>query len=218
MIVNLALRSTLLLMPAAMQLVACAPLPPRRSFASTPTVLGADANWPRQPAANAQPVASSQPKQWMVGTELDLVPFLLDGWYASAIAGLGHWRARYVLTNATTPGFVTPSGFADNELDVQAYIVDYYFREGFAGWWIGPGLESWDGEVRQESTGERRSYETWIATLGGGYTFRFSDHFYLNPWLAVHVPIGGDKEVAFPGDTFDVRVTAEASIKFGINF
>lgn len=146
----------------------------------------------------ARAPAEPEPKRWMVGTEVDLVPFLLDGYYGSVIAGYDHWRARYVVTNATTPDFVTRSGYSDNEIDVDAFIVDYYFDEGFRGWWLGPGYESWDGAVTQDSSGLRQSYRTDILTLGGGYTIRFSDHLYLNPWAAVHIPIGGDTEVRFP--------------------
>jgi len=157
-------------------------------------------------------------KQWMVGTELDLVPYLFDGYYVSAVAGYGKWRARFVRTNIITPDFVTQSGFEDNELNVNAYIVDYYFKDGFRGWWVGPGYETWDGEVREKSSGLRKKYRTDILTLGGGYTFRFNDHLYLNPWAAVHIPIGGDREVPFVNSVFRIRATPEASIKIGINY
>jgi hypothetical protein len=158
------------------------------------------------------------PKRWMVGTELDLAPYLFDGYYASIVAGYRKWRARFVLTNITTPDFATQSGFEDNELDVDAYIVDYYFADGFKGWWVGPGYETWEGEVTEESSGTRKGYRTDILTLGGGYTFRFNDYFYLNPWAAVHIPVGGDKDVPFDDETFEIRATPEASIKIGINF
>lgn len=158
------------------------------------------------------------PKEWMLGTELDLVPYIFDGYYVSAVAGYGKLRARFVRTNITTPGFATQSGFADNKLNVNAYIIDYYFKDGFKGWWFGPGYESWDGEVKEKSSGLKKMYRTDILTLGGGYTFRFNDHFYLNPWAAVHIPIGGDKNVQFVNETFKLRATPEASIKIGINF
>lgn len=167
----------------------------------------------------SQVIAEDQvPKKWMVGTELDIVPYIFDGYYISAIAGYSKWRVRFVRTNITTPDFVTQSGFEDNEIDVNAYIIDYYFREGFKGWWIGPGFETWNGEVKQISSGLTKKYRTDILTLGGGYTFRFNDYFYINPWIAVHIPISGDKEVQFVNETFKIQTTPEASIKFGLNF
>jgi hypothetical protein len=158
------------------------------------------------------------PKKWMVGTEVDLVPYLYDGYYLSAVAGYSNWRLRFVRTKITTPGFATPGGFEDNKLDVNAFIVDYYLQEGFTGWWIGPGYETWDGEVREKTSGVAEKYRAGILTLGGGYTYRFNDYFYLNPWAAVHLPMSGDRQVQFANSTFRVRAAAEASIKIGINF
>ena len=157
-------------------------------------------------------------KEWMVGTELDLVPYINDGYYASVVAGYDHWRARFVLTDITTPDFVTQKNFNDNQLKVNAYIIDYYFKKGFHGWWIGPGFEIWQGNVTEESSKIRKSYKTFIFTLGGGYTFRFNDHFYLNPWAALHIPVGGDRKIQFINETFKINATPEASVKIGINF
>lgn len=159
-----------------------------------------------------------QPKQWMVGTELDMAPYLFDGYYVSAVAGRGNWRVRFVRTRITTPDVATQSGFRDNELDVNAYIVDYYFQEGFQGWWVGPGFETWAGEVTEKASGVRKGYRTDILTLGGGYTYRFNDHLYINPWAAVHIPVGGDTDIAFVNSTFSLRAMPEASIKVGVNF
>ena len=158
------------------------------------------------------------PKKWMAGPEVDLVPYVFDGYYLSAVAGYGQWRARFVRTNITTPDFATQSGYKENELNVNAYIIDYYFKEGFSGWWIGPGYETWDGKAKEKSSNIRKSYKTDILTLGGGYTFRFNDHLYINPWAAVHIPIGGDTELQFANSTFKIRATPEASIKIGINY
>jgi hypothetical protein len=157
-------------------------------------------------------------KKWMVGTELDLVPYLFEGFYLSAVGGYGQWRERIVHTKITTPDFVTPSGFENNELDIYAFLVDYYFKEGFEGWWVGPGYEIWDGVVKEKSSGVKKSYRTDILTLGGGYTFRLNNHFYLNPWAAVHIPIGGDTRVEFVNSTFRIKAVPEASIKLGIDF
>jgi hypothetical protein len=158
------------------------------------------------------------PKKWMVGTELDLAPYLFNGYYLSAVGGYGNWRARYVRTNITTPGFVTQSGFEDNELFVNAYIVDYYFKEGFKGWWVGPGYETWNGSVKEKGSGVKKDYRTDILTLGGGYTILIRDHLYINPWAAVHLPVGGDRDVSFVNSTFKIKATPEASVKIGVFF
>ncbi|WP_236891306.1 hypothetical protein [Desulfoluna limicola] len=157
-------------------------------------------------------------KKWMVGAEVDLVPYLYDGYYLSGVAGYGKLRARFIRTNITTPGFATESGFKDNELNVNAYIIDYYFKENFSGWWVSPGYEVWKGKVKEKSSGVKRSYRTDMFTFGGGYTFRLNEHVYINPWVGVHIPVGGDTELEFVNSTFKVRATPEASIKVGVNF
>jgi len=63
------------------------------------------------------------PKKWMLGTELDLVPYIFDGYYISGVAGYGKWRARFVRTNITTPDFAAQSGFEDNELKPESVAV-----------------------------------------------------------------------------------------------
>lgn len=161
---------------------------------------------------------SAEEKDWMIGTELDLLPYLSGGYYLSLVGGVDKLRGRVVRTELTVPDFATDDAFTDNDLGVWALILDIYFKKDFKGWWIGPGLERWDGEVTEKSSGLRRKYSTDILTLGGGYTWRFSKHFYLNPWAAVHLPIGGDREIRFASDVFEINPTPEASVKLGIQF
>jgi hypothetical protein len=97
-------------------------------------------------------------------------------------------------------------------------VVDVFFKDGFSGFWVGPGLERWNGDVTEKSSGLRQGYRTDIVTVGFGTIWRFSRHVYLNPWAAVHVPIGGDTKVEFTASTFDIGPTPEASVKLGIEF
>jgi hypothetical protein len=157
-------------------------------------------------------------REWTFGTEFDLVPFLNDGYYVSAIAGKGRLRGRLVSAHLTVPAFATDDAFEDNDLSVVAGILDVYFKDGFSGWWLGPGFEGWEGDVTEKASGLRQSYQTTIFTVGGGYTWKFSRHFYLNPWAAVHFPIGGDREISFTSSDFEIKPTPEASVKLGIEF
>lgn len=166
----------------------------------------------------APAVAATSNDGWKVGTEFDLLPYLNDGYYVSLVVGKGRVRGRLVRTALTTPDFATDDDFEDNDLSIWAGIMDIYFKDGFTGWWVGPGVERWSGRVTEKATGLRQEYDTDILTVGGGYTWRFSRHFYLNPWAAVHVPIGGDTEVRFASSTFEIHPTAEASVKLGIEF
>ncbi|MBK9130437.1 MAG: hypothetical protein IPM20_02170 [Gammaproteobacteria bacterium] len=155
---------------------------------------------------------------WQFGTELDVLPFLLDGYYLSATAGRDHWRIRYVRTNVTAPEFATASGFDNNRLEINAVILDYFFDAGKSGWWVGPGIERWQGKVTEESSGLRQSYRTDMLTLGGGYVYYVSERVFLNPWVAIHIPVSGDRDVMFVDDNYELRILPEASVKLGIRF
>lgn len=45
-----------------------------------------------------------------------------------------------------------------------------------------------------------------------------SVQFWLGYAAAVHLPLGGDREVEFAEDDFDVDAVWEASVKLGLNF
>src|SRR5262245_15484206 len=84
------------------------------------------------------------------GVELDLLPTVLSavagevGVGGNVWVGKGNFRFRAVGTHMAFPsGFQTPSGFEDRRLTVAAGIVDYFFQRGFAGPWIGGGVEYW---------------------------------------------------------------------------
>jgi hypothetical protein len=154
-----------------------------------------------------------------LGTELDLLPYISGGYYVSAWYGIDQFRFRAILTKTTVPEFVLADGYTDNKLDVYAFIADYFFKKNFEGFWIGTGLESWDAQIKYEAENQTASYNNTVFTLGGGYVWKFYENFYLNPWVAFHYIIAGDKEVRVGGNSFKPNVlTPEASIKVGWHF
>lgn len=151
-----------------------------------------------------------------LGTELDLLPYISGGYYVSAWYGIDQFRFRAILTKTTVPQFAVADGYTDNKLNVYAFITDYFFKKNFDGFWIGTGLEYWDSQITYEAENQTASYNNTVFTLGGGYVWKFFDNFYLNPWVAIHYIIGGDKEVPVGSSTFKPNVfTPEASIKIG---
>jgi len=154
-----------------------------------------------------------------LGTELDLLPYISGGYYVSAWYGIDQLRFRTILTKTTVPQFAVADGYTDNKLDVYTFIVDYFFKKNFEGFWIGTGLEYWDSQIKNEAENQIASYNNTVFTLGGGYVWKFYDNFFLNPWVAVHYIIAGDKEVQFQSSTFIPNVlTREASITIGWHF
>lgn len=163
-------------------------------------------------------IPCAQAEGWTFGGELDLAPYLLDGHYVSAVVGKGHWRLRLIDTAMTTPAFMTPEGFEDQRIKAQAFVADYYFKPDFRGWWLAAGLERWRGSATETRSRLSQAFTTQVMTVGAGYTLRLSEHVYLNPWAAIHIPTGGDREIAFSQQTLKIRPVPEASLKIGFRF
>jgi hypothetical protein len=150
------------------------------------------------------------------GTELDFLPFILQGFYGSLWAGYSHLKFRAVVAGAVTPGFFIDDKFKDNRLLVVAGIADYYFQSGFKGWWIGAGGEHWAAAIKEKRSGTRAEYENWILTLGGGYSWFLWKGLYVNPWAAFHLRVAGDDSVEAGSSEFKPALfTPEGSIKIG---
>ena len=80
-------------------------------------------------------------------------------------------------------------------------------------------MEFWKHEVKNKSDGVVGNFNSTVATLGAGYVWSITRHFYLNPWAAVHVIVGGDTETVIGNDVYKTnRVTPEASLKLGWYF
>lgn len=153
------------------------------------------------------------------GTELDLLPYLSNGYYLSAWYGIDRFRIRGVYTKTYIPGFLLKDGFKENKLTVGAAIVDYFFKDNFEGPWLGVGFEIWDSEIENEKGIGKASYNNKIFTLGGGYVWKFFKNFYVNPWAAVHYVLSGETQIRLGNSVHNPGVlTPEVSIKLGWHF
>jgi hypothetical protein len=159
---------------------------------------------------------------WKVGTEIDALPYATGGYYGSAFVGHNGWRYRGVAARATVPSFMVTDGFKDKRTDAYAVLVDRFFgakRQKLEGFWIGGGGEYWRNRIRTEESPEYSHYNNFILTAGGGYVWKFSRHFYLNPWAGGHFVVGGSRNIQVSGKTYEQRLfTPEASIKVGVTF
>jgi hypothetical protein len=153
------------------------------------------------------------------GIEADVLPFITGGYYMSVWGGYKHVRYRVVLTDVHMPSFMTPNEFANHQIDAYALIADYFFHEGFTGWWIGSGLEWWKGEIDTHDASATGSYTAYMYTIGAGYVRNFFKGFYLNPWAGIHLKIGGDQTAQVGALEYTPPVfTPEISLKLGWRF
>lgn len=169
--------------------------------------------------AAGAPAAAQEPKPATVGFELDVLPYATGGYYGSAWVGRGRIRVRPVVASTSLPDFFVEDGFRNAEVDAYAVIVDYFFRDGFRGFWVGAGAEYWENRVENEADGGTAEWNNTVATVGGGYVWKFAGNFYVNPWVAGHLVVGGPTSVTAGGATYSPkRFTPEASVKLGWHF
>ena len=159
---------------------------------------------------------------WKFGTEIDLLPYVMNGYYASAFTAHDAWRLRGVIARSDAPSFLVSSGFDKKRTDAYAFLVDRFIGKKshrLEGFWAGGGAELWRSRIRQEGTSDFTHYNNTVLTAGGGYVWKLSNHFYVNPWSAVHIVVAGDRMIDVSGKTYEQsRLTPEASVKFGIIF
>jgi hypothetical protein len=161
-------------------------------------------------------------RNWRFGTEIDVLPYAMNGYYASAFTAHSGWRFRGVVARSDAPSFLVARGFDKKRTDAYAVLVDRFIgkkKDRVEGFWAGGGVELWRNRIRQEGASEFTRYNNTVLTGGGGYVWKISRHLYLNPWTAVHVVAAGERNIDVSGKTYvQPRLTPEASVKFGIVF
>lgn len=148
-----------------------------------------------------------------------MFPFISGGYYSSVITGLNNIQGRVVYAKSNQPRFILPDGFDKNTMHVLAFIFDYFplTKKNTGGFWVGGGFEIWNNEARNKKERITGKFTNYVATIGAGYAFYFSEHFYVNPWGAVHAITGGPGQVLIGGANYRVsKVLPELSVKFGL--
>lgn len=175
-----------------------------------------------QTAAVSNSAETAVSPSWKLGTEVDVLPYVMNGYYASAFVGRDGWRFRGVAARSQAPSFLVTTGFKKKRTDAYALLVDRFMgqkRNRLEGLWIGGGAELWRSRIRQDGTSDFTRYNNSVLTAGGGYVWKLSNHFYVNPWSAMHVIAGGDRRINVSGKIYEQpRLTPELSVKFGIVF
>lgn len=171
--------------------------------------------WPAV-VVRAQPAAAPL----SVGLELDVLPYATGGYFGAVWIGKGHWRGRVLAAQATKPDFLLPDDYTDNRIRAYAVLADYFPKQNFRGWWLAAGLVYWDGRIRHEPTRQTGAYQSYLLSGGLGYNWMFFRHFYLSPWIGLHVRVAGDGAVDFPGGVAyePPRFNPEGSLKVGWYF
>ncbi len=165
-------------------------------------------------------LATESPKEtWKWATEVDLLPVATGGWYTSVATGRDGWRLRAIAACVNVPDRFAPTGWEKAQTRAQALLLDRFFRQGFTGPWAGAGIERWDEDLKWSQGPERVHLKSLQATFGMGWVLPLGRGFNVNPWVAVHQRISGDRSAAIPQAVCRPKsLQAEASIKVGYLF
>jgi hypothetical protein len=176
----------------------------------------------QEPSPSPRNLEGPTTAKWSFGSEIDALPFVSKGYYGSGFVGHNGWRFRDVVARSTVPSFMVSDGFKDKRTDAYALLADRFVgakRQKLEGLWVGGGAEYWRNRIRTEDTTAYANYHDFMLTAGAGYVWKFSKHFYLNPWVAGHVAIAGERSILVSGKTYKQPVfTPEGSIKLGFTF
>lgn len=172
------------------------------------------------PAARAEdPVCTSK---WKLGSEVDVLPYALKGYYGSGFVARDGWKYRAVVARSTTPSFLVSDGFKEKRTDAYALLADRFIgprRQKLAGPWVGGGAEYWRNRIRTEASPEFAHYQNYMLTVGAGYVWPISRHVYINPWAAGHLVVANRRSIPVSGKTYNQPVfTPEGSVKIGFIF
>ena len=172
-------------------------------------------------AANTVNNTAESPK-CSYGIEIDALPYVTGGSYISSWIGREKYRLRLVLSDVNIPEFIYSDNFKDWNSKARAIIFDYFWnpqKQPLSGPWIGFGLERWDNEIVEKSSGAKAFFDQEMLTVGGGYVHYLSKHCFINPWVAGHLRLNGDSNIQVGSKTFKNKpLQFEASLKLGWEF
>lgn len=163
-------------------------------------------------------------KNAAAGFAVDLLPAVLSatrgeaGYSFQAWTGFEKVKMRVVTAHLYQPDSMIDESFENYEMNVAAFIIDYFFADNFSGFWIGTGAELWNCSIEQKASGETTQWTDNILTLGAGYVWEISDSVYLDPFAAVHYRMNDSKVIAGGEEFTRQRVSASASVKIGYMF
>ena len=91
-----------------------------------------------------------------IGVELDLYPFITGGNYMGAYVAQNGFKYRVIRAESNMPEFMLQNNIENVNLEVYAFIVDYYFdKMDYKGLWFGIGGERWNNRIDEKKRSEK---------------------------------------------------------------
>jgi hypothetical protein len=160
-------------------------------------------------------IATAQ-SRWAFGTEQDVLPWVLKGYFANAWIGKEHVRVRVLTAYVQKPDFLLPSDFKNNHVRAYAIVADYFLRTEWKGPWLGVGVVRWENSIQNQDETVTRHFNNWLLNGSAGYHWKLSDRFYFGPWAGLHLRVSGPSDIMVAGKKYDIpMLNPEASLKVG---
>jgi len=161
-----------------------------------------------------------------LGFQLDLFPTVVSavngklGYAPQVWLGVESVRLRLVTAHLEPPDAVAfaDEGFKNPSTTVVATMVDYTFGKHFDGFWVCAGIEQWWRTIEHQDVTAPARWSSTIATSGVGYTWRFTEFFYVDPWAGVHWTMSPETVRVGPYEYEPPRLVGNGSVKIGAMF
>lgn len=158
-----------------------------------------------------------------IGVQLDLFPTVVSaingrlGYAPQVWLGIDHARVRLIGAHFEPPDALAfaDEGFENPTTTAFAVTIDYTFGEHFDGFWIGGGFELWQRTIEHRDVAQTATWSSTVATIGGGYIWRFAGNFFLDPWLGVHATLNPETVLLGPYEYEPTPIIASGSVKVG---
>jgi hypothetical protein len=197
---------------------------PIESSAATADRASDQATGPTTPASAEVPDPRAKPRTVVIGFNIDLFPIIASatqkafGFSGQLQLAIDRIQFRLVGAKLRNFAFFLHDGFEDYDTVVLAFLLDFFFRDDLSGFWITSGFEVWLNEIANTNTTSQAYWTNAVWTIGGGYVWRIGPHFFINPWVGMHVRMN-NPAVELGGEVFQpVWVLGNASIKLGAYF
>lgn len=157
--------------------------------------------------------------KFTVGVEQDILPYATGGYFIGFWMGKDQVRVRTLFARVNKPDFIIKKGFTNNKVSAYAITADYFLKKNWTGWWAGAGLVYWKSSIQSDAKLSTVYYNSTLINGSIGYNFMLYKHFYLSPWVGMHVKVSGIKNITVDAKDFSPPLlNAEGSIKLGWYF
>ena len=161
-------------------------------------------------------LSHGQNKDISAGLELDVLPYIFEGYMGAGWIGFDRFRIRGLFAKVNMPEFMVDDDFTDKQIKSTAIILDYFFNEFQSGFWIGAGGVYWNEQIQSKENLERANYKSYLLNGSFGYVWNLSKRIYLSPWTGLSLRIGGDKNINVGGSYYKPPFfNPEFSLKVG---